>query len=822
MHNLFIAIYRYFKAHKAVMWTLLVASTLLFGFFGLRLVYEEDLTKLLPQTEKASRSGLAFGQLSVKDKVFVEFVPASDSVSAESLVEACDDFFSSLLQKDSSSSLISNVLYRIEDWWMPNLMDYALACFPAYIDSSAYGGFDALFERDALDARMEENVEIMSNDWDGTATTAICYDPAGLRYPLMDALKDSFTSSDAPYRIVDGHLFSPDGSVCVAYISQDFKSFDSMSGARLVKMIAGQAKECEKSNPQVRVLYHGATVNAADNSRTIKQDLVLTIGISLLIILATLLICFRNKTNLLHILLPIIYGTFFAMACVYWIKGRISLMAMGLSVVVLGIAVSYVLHVLVHFKYVADVEQVLRAQSKPVCLGCLTTIGAFAGLLFTKSELLSDFGLFASLVLVGTTFCALVFLPQFLNPANNRRNDRAFAFLEKVNSAKPDRRKWLLCLIAAVSVVCFCFAPRIGFDTNLKHIGYESPVNKESQKVYGEKLNHNLQSTFLAVSAPTLDAALECNVKLKTVLDSLEDSGVVKSWSKMSSVLLSTSEQQAGIDRWKAWWTPERQAKARSAVAAAARRQGLDEDIFDPFYNLISRDYAPLSLVDSGALPVELGCNIVEQVDGEWLVFTSVLTDPSDKKLMCDTVSEDPHVLVVDPFYYTSDMVRIVNDDFNIVLAISSFFVLLVLLLSFRNVAVALIAFVPMCASWFITEGAMAMTGMEFNLINILISSLVFGVGVDYSIFIMDGLLAASRNEGHSLLVYHKTAISLAAFILCVVVASLLLSRHPALTSVGVSTLIGMISTMIYAYCVEPFLFRKAMKIKFIRNRILK
>lgn len=89
---------------------------------------------------------------------------------------------------------------------------------------------------------------------------------------------------------------------------------------------------------------------------------------------------------------------------------------------------------------------------------------------------------------------------------------------------------------------------------------------------------------------------------------------------------------------------------------------------------------------------------MVEQVGDSWLVFTPVLTDPGDKKAMCDAVSEDPSVLVVDPFYYTSDMVSIVNNDFNTVLLISSFFVLLVLLLSFRNVIVALIAFVPMCA----------------------------------------------------------------------------------------------------------------------------
>ena len=39
------------------------------------------------------------------------------------------------------------------------------------------------------------------------------------------------------------------------------------------------------------------------------------------------------------------------------------------------------------------------------------SIGAFAGLLFTDSQLLRDFGLFASLTLVGTTLFSLVLLP---------------------------------------------------------------------------------------------------------------------------------------------------------------------------------------------------------------------------------------------------------------------------------------------------------------------------------------------------------------------------------------------------------------------------
>ena len=42
------------------MWGLLFLSFAIFVFFASRLRFEEDLTQLLPQTEKAEQSGLAF------------------------------------------------------------------------------------------------------------------------------------------------------------------------------------------------------------------------------------------------------------------------------------------------------------------------------------------------------------------------------------------------------------------------------------------------------------------------------------------------------------------------------------------------------------------------------------------------------------------------------------------------------------------------------------------------------------------------------------------------------------------------------------------
>ena len=113
------------------------------------------------------------------------------------------------------------------------------------------------------------------------------------------------------------------------------------------------------------------------------------------------------------LLSPVAYGCFFGLACIYWLKGGMSLMAMGIGAIVMGVALSYCLHVLTHSKYVSDPIQILKDQSTPVILGCLTTIGAFLGLLFTESDLLKDFGWFASFAMIGTTLYALIFLPHF-------------------------------------------------------------------------------------------------------------------------------------------------------------------------------------------------------------------------------------------------------------------------------------------------------------------------------------------------------------------------------------------------------------------------
>ncbi len=861
------------------MWLLMLSSAAVFAFFGLQLHYEENILKLLPQTEGTASFEPVFGNLKVKDKVFIQLAPKGFSVAEvgsepaldeETLSLLCDEFIDSLTVRDGGK-YIGEILSCIDDDTMMGVVDYAITHFPTFVDESCYPRFNELLGWDAIRERMAKNVELLENDEDGNLAMLVSYDPLGLRYGMLGTLKEGFpdasgsalkgdasgaaegaseaattenassenaseaqgsaATSSAKFGMTlkNRHFFSQDGNVVMAFISPGFDYMDSDAASSFIKMIEKEISDFEAIHPEVSVYMHGSPAMSANNSRRIKGDLVMTVGISLLLIILLIAYFFKNKSSLLLLLTPVAYGALAALALMYWIKGSMSLMAIGIGAVVLGVALSYCLHVITHYKYVNDPERVLRDESKPVFLGCLTTVGAFAGLLFTTSDLLRDFGLFASFSMIGTTLFALIFLPHFFSPESNRRSEKAFRFFDKVNSLPLDRNPWVLGAISLITVVCL-FLPAPEFDSNLRNINYTSPKVKEAMAIYNAENNGGWSSQYYAATGSTLDSALLCNRTLFSRLDSLRDEGIVKKYTDAAGVfLIPESEQQNRIDIWSNYWsekiTPSRTrfSLTEERLSRAAVEENLSSDFFAPFSALCEAEYEPESIYDSGAVPESILSNFVEKsADGTYMVFTSALMADGDKMAVNKAVDSVEGSLVVDPFFYTGNMVEIIHNDFNTILWISMAFVFIVLLLSFRNLAVSLIAFLPMTLSWYVVQGIMWIFGLKFNLINIIISSFIFGIGVDYSIFVMQGLLSAASGKGTDMLNYHKTAIGLSAMILIVVTGSLLFAVHPAIKSIGISSIIGMSASILLSYSIEPFLFRQLLRIPFYRKRLTK
>jgi len=807
MTGLFLRIYRFFQAHRAVCWLSMTALLVFFGYFAMQLHLEEDIDKLMPASKNEDgTTKLAFANLRIKDKTFLLF--ESQRATTDELIATCDAFVDTLLLHDKEVQSVGDVFYQLSDDLLPDAVDYLTAHLPAYVDTAVYARLDTMLTTAHMTWQMRDNREALGTELGELFPELIETDPIGLRHVLADQMAPLLQAGGGSYITVDNHFFVPDSTVCIAFITPRFSSTNTGQGSAMFRMLNDQMAQFALSHPTVRISYHGTPASGYYNSTQIKHDLTTTITGALLLVLLLLIVCFRRWTVVPLLLLPVVFGTLFGMAMMYWVKGQFSLLALGIGGVVLGVALSYVLHVLTHHAYVEDREQLLRDQVKPVLLGCLTTIGSFAGLLFIQTDLLRDFGLFAAFAILGTTVFSLAYLPQMLG-----KSKPLPSFIERFNNIAFDRSKPLLACIVVIVVVCigFYLAGGTRFDADMHNLGYLEDMTEHSEQLLREKTYTGDKQKYFAAQGQTMEEAIAHFASLDRKLDSLQQLGLVKSYTHTSDIFVPLSKQQSRIDAWHRYWTPERLTTVRKLIAATAPQADLQAEAFDAFFKAATASYTPAPLYEAGIIPEGYQSTLMEQShDGKFLCFTSVRCQndsvrgsDTDYIRICDAIAQDPNLLVLDTYYYTTDTLLQMNADFSVLQWLSMLFVLMVLLFSFRfNVRLTLLGFMPIVLSWLVVLGAMVMFDMRFNLINIIISTFIFGIGVDYSIFVMHGL---TRGQ----LTAHKSAIFLSAAILIITVSSMLLARHPAIRSVGFSTLVGLLAAVILAYVLQPAIYNK-------------
>jgi len=828
MTKLFVSLSRYFSNHRTACWLSMIAVFAFFGFFASRIHLEEDINKLMPSSKNEDgTTKLAFADLKIKDKTFLLFEwqgkatgRGGDSLGSQeqgdamvaALAEVCDAFIDSLTVRDSVSQTIGDVFYRLPDDLMMDAVDYAEEHFPAYIDTSAYAAFDTLLTREHFVRQMEQNREDLTGEFGEMFPELIQLDPLGMRTVLAEQMAPLLSAGSGNYKTLENHFFVPDSTVCVAFITPRFSSTNTGQGSALFEKLNAEIEQFAQTHPEVRISYHGTPANGYYNSTQVKRDLTTTISGALLVVLVFLLVCFRRWQVVPLLLLPVAFGTVFGLAMMYWIKGQFSLLALGIGGIVLGVALSYVLHVLTHYQYTGDREQTLRDQVKPVWLGCLTTIGSFAGLIFIKTDLLQDFGLFAAFAILGTTAFSLIWIPQLLSA---KANGATLRWIDRINEYPFDRKRGLIAVIVVVVVACIgaYLAGGARFDADMHNLGYLDDMTEHSEQVLRDKTYTGDKQQYFASKGTTMEEAIEHFSILDRKLDSLQQLGLVKSYTQTNALFVPLKVQQQRIDAWKAYWTPERLATVRQLIASTAPQAGLNAEAFETFFEAATADYEPEALYEAGIIPKGYQSTMMEKsYDGNYLCFTSVRctndsvrSSQSEYIRICDAIASDPQLLVLDTYYYTTDTLLQMNDDFNVLQWLSMAFVLLVLFASFHyNPKLALLGFMPIMLSWLVVLGAMVIFGVRFNLISIIISTFIFGIGVDYSIFVMTGLTEGDNQK----LVWHKTAIFLSAVTLIVTVSSMLLARHPAIRSVGFSTLVGLVSAVVLAYVLQPAVYR--------------
>ena len=807
MTQFFIGLYDYFERHKILFYLSLISCVLLMGFFALQVRFEENITQFFPDTKDSQNTIKVFDNLKIKDKIIIMLSSADTChrVEPDSLIEAAGRLQQTLTEK-AGGTLIKGIFAQVDQSLIGGATDFVYEHLPLFLTDTDYQRFDSLLTEKGIQAIMQKNYTNLLSPAGIALRSYILRDPLGLGSEALKHLQDF--QLEANYEIYDEHIFSKDGSTLLMFITPVFSTGSTGKNDELIKILEEELQHVQGESPTIRAEYFGGPSVGVYNARQIKKDTILTSSLALLIIIVFISLVFKRKRSIPLIITPVLFGGLFALFLIFFIKGSISAIAVGAGSAVMGIALSYSIHMLAHQNHVSTVQQLIKEIAYPLTVGSFTTIGAFMGLIFTSSDLLRDFGLFASLALVGTTLFCLIYLPHFLKGQADVKQGCILRIIEKINAYSYEKNKWLVGGILLITIICLFTSQKVGFNNDMMSLNYEPQHLKQSEEKLMQLFDNGEKTVLFVSVGKDMNQATETYAITNQKLSTLKDQGLIKDYASASQFLISPQEQQLRLKRWKDYWTDEKQQQIREQLETAAAEYRFRPGSFDPFYQWLNQPFGEYHYT---AQEDDLSGKLLNEwqtsADSITMLISQIRISDQNKETVYQNFSKAQDVVIFDRSYFANKWVSAINDDFYLILYISSFLIFFALWFSYGRIELTLMSFLPMLVSWVIILGLMGILGIEFNIINIILSTFIFGIGDDFSIFIMDGLQNKYRT-GQKVLNSHKTAIFFSAFTTVVGMGALVFAKHPALQSISLISILGMIAVVLVAYTIQPLIFR--------------
>mgnify|MGYP001028650378 CR=1 FL=1 len=813
MQKIFTSIFDFFRKNKTALYCSFFSTLAVFIFFASRIKFVEDIYAILPKDHKTEKLTQIFENSKFADKLVVmASVKDTAATQPDSLVAYADAFAEAL--QHQASTYIKNLRYKIDEDFTYTLFETMQHHLPVFLTEDDYKKIDTLLQAPELTKSLARSSSILSIPGPAPIKNVVLNDPSGISFLALKKLQqlqyeDNFT-------LHNNHFVTRDKKTILLFITPAYPAGNTGANKDFFSIIDRITDSLSQSQfGNIDTKYFGAAVVSQSNAAQLRQDTLLTQGITVLLIVLFLGFYFRKKRAPLLILVPVVYGASLALAAICFIKGSISVIALGTGSLVLGIAVNYSLHVINHYRHTGDLRKVIADLSFPLTIGSATTILGFFSLQYATSDMLKDLGLFGGFSLIGAALCSLIFLPHFITTHKYNATPRP-TWLDKISSIRFEHNKWLVAAIFIITIILYRFAGKVSFEPDMTQLNYMSEKVKAAENKLNSISGAALKSIYIVSEGNDLNEALQKNEALQQHIHTLKNEGIVYSSSGVANLFVSATLQQQRIQQWKTFWSDSKKQAVLQELTSLAPKNGFTEDGINNFRALIEKDYQPIQFSQLQSLRNSFLDDYISEKEELASVVTLVKVPEQYKSKTISQLEQLPHVTVLDRQYLTERLTEIVNEDFNRIAWIVSLIVAGVLLFTYGRIELMLMTFIPMLFSWIWILGIMAICNIQFNIVNIIISALIFGLGDDYSLFVMDGLLNEYKTGKKNLAAY-KSSILLSAITTITGLGVLIFAQHPALRSIAFISVTGILCVVLMAQILIPFFFSIV-----IKNRIQK
>lgn len=809
MTRLILSIYDFLKNHSSIAWLGFIISTLGLVALVMRLNYQEDISAFLPLDEKNKTAMSVYQDVSGANNIFA-IINAKDSngcdpqILAEGVEVLCDK-----ITETDTTGYITNVVKQIDLESISDVRDFVYSNLPLFLTDKDYSRIDSLLSDTTYIAKkLEDDKQMLLFPSSSMMTENLARDPLSLFSPVLTRMQNAGVG--IKFENFDGYILTPDGLRAIAILTSANGANESENNAKLIDLLDEAKKNAEETVDGIDVHFVGGPSIAVTNASQIKHDSFVAVAIAGILILILLIYVFRNLRNILLIVVSVGWGWLFAMGAISLVYNSVSIIVIGIASVILGIAVNYPLHLIDHLKDAKNRKSALKEIISPLIVGNVTTVGAFLCLVPLNAPALHDLGLFSSLLLVGTILFVLVFLPHAVK-SSPVQHAEVTDLISRISDFSPVHNKWLVWIIAALTIVFGVFAMRTEFDSDMRNINYMTPEQRADMDYFTSLVSQNANSEKLYVvsSGKDWEEALTLNEVIGREISQLESEGQIVRSNAVSSFITSNRRQNERLEKWNVF-IADHKDRLLEDLASESRIVGFNMEAFLPFTEILNASYSALDADAFQPLTQSLfkGNFSTDPTTSRHSLVEVLEVDPVEIDGIKDKLSKVKEFggQVFDVKSMNGSIANTLSDDFNYIGIACGCIVFFFLWISLGSIELAIVSFLPMAVSWIWILGVMGILGLKFNIVNVILATFIFGQGDDYTIFMTEGLSYEFAYQKKVLKSY-KNSIIVSALIMFIGIGTLVFAKHPALRSLGEVTVVGMLSVVLMAYLLPPLVF---------------
>ncbi len=605
----------------------------------------------------------------------------------------------------------------------------------------------------------------------------------------------------------EGYFLGKDGKSTLLIARPRFSADDLKRLGPFSKKTDAIVSEVEKRNPGARIFLSGNYSFQQEQQTVVNHDIILVGFIAILVIIVVLAFAFRSIATPFLAIAALLCGVAWTLAFTRLTVKSLNTVSSVFAAVLMGIGIEYGIALLSRYREERERGRTgeeafvaaLSLTGKGIITGALTTAGAFYAIVFSDFKAMHDMGLVLGtgvvFALLSTFFVlpALVTMKERVSPYKPREFDEESGLMRKEGRFVARRPWWI---IAAGLVIT------LGLGTSAGFIKYESNIRKVQPRgmkvtVAEEKLasQFGMGSDFVIVLSNN-EAAM------REVTEQLQDREKYPSVKGVESLATIIPSDQLG------------------KLIEMSRIKKKIEDLNPQWLTFVPPQMLTIlqdigsDLLTADKLPPGTLQKYVSS-DGTYATYVYPARNMSEEKNVREFLDEVKSVStdVIGFPVIVQDILESTRKGLNDTTILSAVVVLLMVVIDFQALLPTLLAMLPLAFAMVWMVGAFNLLGMKFNIVNIAVTPMILGIGVDFGVYVLhryeEEMQLGSREDAiPSTLAHTGKAILVSGLTVLGAFAALMLARYQGLSSLGLAAVLGIGSAVVISLTLLPAILR--------------